>query len=235
MEIRAAVAEDSEECQQWLLECMQRYSSERDVTWQTRQYTDGAELTFSYEGNCDVLFLDIEMPVLNGLETARRIRKMDRNVIIVFVTNMANYAVQGYEVDALDFITKPFSYEAFRFRMDRIVKRVREEKSSAEIILHNVDGCCRIRICDLQYVEVNGHILTYHTDIGTFSQRGTMKQAEAQLSPYGFFRCSQSCLVSLRHIRSIVKDCVIVRETVLPLSRNFKQKLIRALTEFTVR
>lgn len=233
MAIHVAVVDDDQAVHSRISDFLKRYGEEKGVNWNISFFKAGTEFLFQYQAKYDVIMLDIEMPVLNGLDVARRIRKVDGDVTIVFITNMANYAVQGYEVDALDYIVKPFSYEVFRFRIDRIVSRIEKNKKDTPILLNSSDQVYRIHTGDLLYVEVYHHSLVYHTSKGEITVRGSMKEAEALLIPVGFCKCSQSCLINLRFVTKIGKDSVYLKDREIHISRGSKKELIRALAELT--
>ena len=113
--LRIAIVEDEEE----YIKQLQKY---------VRRFSDGNEIVANYSPEFDILLLDIEMPVLDGLNAARKIRKVDEKVVMMFITNVANYAIHGYEVGALDFITKPLTYYTFQLRFQRAVDRARPRR-----------------------------------------------------------------------------------------------------------
>lgn len=232
--LRIAVLEDDQESQRKIQRCMEQYQKENNLAWDVSYFQNGAEFLFAYQADYDMLLMDIEMPVMNGMEVARRIRQEDKNVIIVFVTNMANYAVQGYEVEAMDFIVKPYSYEVFQFRMNRVIRRIEKQKSNQAVILTANDQVYRVLLQDLLYVEVVQHTLIYHTTSGEIALRSSMREAEKALIPHGFCKCSQSYLINLRFVRFVKEDEVNLGETQIHISRGSKKNLIRALTEYTV-
>ena len=184
-------------------------------------FSSGAELLFSGASGYDMLLMDIEMPQMSGMEVARRVRREDQHVAIVFITNMANYALQGYEVEAMDFIVKPYTYEVFQFRMDRVV------------LLTSNDQVYRVLLSELLYVEVAQHTLIYHTEQGEIAVRGSMREAEKALMPYGFCKCSQSYLIHLRFVTRVKDDEVFLNKERIHISRGSKKELIRALAEYT--
>lgn len=233
--IRIAIAEDSREERERIVRFLNRYAREKGLEFEIEAYADGADVVSAYRPGIDMLLLDIEMPVLDGMRTARILREKDRNVIIIFVTNLAQYAIQGYEVEAMDFIVKPLEWGVFSFRMDRILSRFRRRKSAAAAsVTLRADGGAlkRIEIPDLLYVEVSRHQLTYHTTAGEYSTRSTMREAEEELLPHGFCRCNQCYLVNLRYVTAVSDEMVSVGGEQLRISRSKKKELIKALSEY---
>lgn len=235
--IKIAIAEDSAEERARLLRYLNRYEQENNCAFDIQFYENGAAFVNAYQPGIDILLLDIEMPVMDGMRTARIIRERDREVVIVFVTNLAQYAVQGYEVEALDFIVKPLDWNVFAFRMTRILNRLERRQSEAAhsiVIRSEEGGLRRVSIPDLMYIEVSHHTLTYHTATGIFSERGTMRDAENMLLSHGFCRCNQCYLVNLRYVSSVDDDMVTVGGDHLRISRSKKKELVKALSEYMI-
>ena len=111
--IRIALVEDEAEVRAQLQGYVQRHTRQYGTEFVVTEFADGMELLDDYRPVYDVLFLDVEMKHLDGMETARRVRELDKDVIIVFITNMAQYAIGGYAVGALDYVHKPVPYFAF--------------------------------------------------------------------------------------------------------------------------
>lgn len=108
-----AIVEDEKVFAGQLQEFLKKYQKEQDTAFKISVFRDGAEILEHYEPLYDVILLDIEMPRVNGMEAAAKIRQMDGDVVLVFITNMASYAIHGYEVGALDFVMKPITYYPF--------------------------------------------------------------------------------------------------------------------------
>ncbi len=232
--IRIAAAEDRAEERARLKRYLLRYQQENDCPMEAEFYENGEALVGAYRPGTDLLLLDIEMPVLDGMRTARILREKDPEVMIVFITNLAQYAVQGYEVEALDFLVKPLEWSVFSFRMTRILNRIRRRQQEAvqSLTLRTENGSLeRIAAADLLYVEVDRHTLTYHTLKGDCRVRGTMREAEQQLLPHGFCRCNQCYLINQRYVKAVHEDMVTVGNAKLKISRSRKKELIRALSE----
>ena len=112
---RIGIAEDDPSFQKTISEYIERYKKETNIDIQASFFQDGNDLVFKYEPIYDVLLLDIVMPKMKGMDAAREIRKRDQRVLIIFITNMAQYAINGYEVGALDFVLKPIKYFSFSY------------------------------------------------------------------------------------------------------------------------
>ena len=126
--MRLALVDDDAEICSLLRAYVQRYNTEYGTSISTYDFTSGSDLLHHYErGVFDVIFLDIEMPGINGMETATQIRRIDDAVALVFVTHLAQFAVQGYEVQASDYIIKPLSYFDFAMKITRILKTIEGE------------------------------------------------------------------------------------------------------------
>ena len=175
------------------------------------------------------MLMDIEMPGMNGLEVAKKLRSMDNTVVIMFVTRMAKLAVKGYEVDALDFIIKPVDRYAFMLKMSRALSRVTDGNDKLFI---RVDGdVVSIRINTLRYAETDGHYVVYHTSDGAYREYTSLKSVEQRVGA-GFARCNSCYLVNLRFVTGVRKNKVVVGGDELPISRPKKHSFMDALTAF---
>ena len=116
--LRVAIAEDNPKDRERLQSFLKQYETEKNTQIEIAEYTDGSKLLEQYRPCYDVIFLDVEMPEMDGMKAAEKIREMDEEVILIFITNMAKYAIRGYQVQALDYVLKPVKYEAFSVKMD---------------------------------------------------------------------------------------------------------------------
>lgn len=123
--MRIAIVEDEKAYRNTLLEYLRQFQEESGMDIEVKEYENGNLIMWDYRPYYDAVFMDIEMPGMDGMEAARCIRKVDEQVIIVFITNVARYAVQGYEVGALDFIVKPVTYTSFKMKMQKIANSAR--------------------------------------------------------------------------------------------------------------
>ena len=226
---RIAVVDNSSSAAERMLSFLQRYQQQHNIIFQISFFPDGAKLMENYRPIYDIIFLDIEMPGKDGMTTAREIREIDQDVILVFVTRMAQYAVDGYQVRALDYLVKPINYSAFEMRMNLLLERLpsREEKS---ILVSTKDGVRKVKTSRLIYVEVNKHKLIYHTEDGDFETSDSMKRVEEELSGQFFERCDNSFLVNLRHVTWVGQKELVAGGCQLKLARTRRKTFLQALT-----
>ena len=226
--LRTAIVEDEDAAARDLEECLKRYCGKRGITCSTERFRDGRAFLEQYSPRYDLIFMDIRMPEVDGMAAAQRLRELDRVTALVFVTSMVQYAVKGYEVEALDFIVKPVRYPSFEMKMRRILQAV-DLKKGREVLL-SVGGTVRVLTSSsIYYVEVMDHDLTYHTSQGDVTVRGKLCAVEQQLPREVFFRCSTSYLINLQHVRQLTGDTVLVGDRELRVSRGRKKELMAAL------
>lgn len=202
--LHVAIVDDDEKIADLMKSFLKQYTDERKTVFSVECYSDPADFLSVYgNGDCyDMIFLDIELPGMNGMDVARKIRDIDIDVALVFVTNMRQYAIKGYEVDADDFIVKPVSYYDFAMKLDRVLRKI-EKKETVKIAV-NCDGVVKyLPIDTIRYVEVARHRLTYHTDEGILETRGSLNKIEELFLENNFSRCNNYCLVNLRYVTGI--------------------------------
>lgn len=230
--VKAVIVEDDAKAIEILSCFLKRFSEENQEVFSVSQFTNGRDFLDSYKGNVDIVFMDIQLPLLNGMEVAKRLRQHDPDVCIVFITNMAQYAIKGYEVAARDFILKPLQYVDFSYRMKKVISYCKS-MDQKEIILKDKTGFRRIKLRDIYYVEIMSHTVTYHTANGDFSYRGSMKKTMEQLGGSKMFACcSQSYLVNLRHIDGLRNNTVYIHGCELRISRSKRESFMAQLMDY---
>lgn len=216
--LKISIIEDEPSAQEVLKTYLEKYGKEKGAEFDISCYGDALSFLESYKKGSDIIFMDIELPNLNGMDAAMRLRESDNTAVLIFVTNMAQFAVKGYEADALDFVVKPVSYPAFSMKMDKALRAV--GNSAARSINITLPGrVVRLDIRQLRYVEVMGHKLYYHTETETFEGRGSMNAEEQRLKEYNFMRCNSCYLVNPIQVKQVGRDGVEMHGgDVLPIS-----------------
>ena len=228
--IRVAIVEDEDKEAALLEEYLQRYGKKYGETFSSVRYTNAVDFLTGYRSEYDIVFMDIELRLMDGMDACFKLREMDQKINIIFVNNMAQYAVKGYEVQAFYYIVKPISYYNLESCLGRAIKQI-GLNGDDEIRLSLQKGVVRIRVSRLYYVEVAGHHLIWHTQDGNFENSGTLKAAESKL-PAGFSRCNNCYLVNLRHVTGIDGYEVKVGEDTLAVSHARRKPFLHDLNEY---
>ncbi len=230
--LNVAIVEDDPSEAELIQKHLRRYTEQTEKTFHTEWYKDAEEFLNFYKTEYDVVFMDIELPGINGMDAAQRLRAMDSIVIIIFVTNMKQFACDGYAVDALDFIVKPAMYSRFSAVMDRVFKKLPAGDQDDEITIRTVDGMKRLAKSDILYVEIQSHRVIFHTEDSSYSIFGTMKKVKEQFPQDRFALCNSGYLVNLRYVEAIEGDTVIVRSRPLKISRPKRKSFLDALSAY---
>lgn len=230
--LHIAVVEDEDLYAGQIEDYLRQYSRERGILIRTERFRDGDEIAEDYKGGFDIILMDIQMQFMDGMTAAEQIRKMDQKVVIMFITNMTEYAIRGYEVAAIDYVVKPVEYISFARKMDRAASMVKTGHNYLSV--QTEGGLRKLDLERIMYVEVRDHTMIYHTETEDIQAKGrsSMKEVEEAIAPYGFFRCSNCALVNLKWVDG-VKDglCTVGTETV-PVSRTRKKAFMNALVQY---
>jgi DNA-binding LytR/AlgR family response regulator len=126
--VQVAIVEDDFITQKLLREYLHRYGAKHKEAFEIFTFYDGQEIVENYQPKFDIILLDVKMEKMDGFSAAKHIRTVDNDVILIFITNMGQYAIKGYEVDALSYLLKPVSYFAFSQELKRSLKRIAKRK-----------------------------------------------------------------------------------------------------------
>ncbi len=225
------IVDDDRSAREDLKKCLGYYSEKYSYDFSVREFEDGDTFLVKYEPGCDVVFMDIEMPGTDGLETARQLRRMDRQVVIVFVTNIAQYAINGYEVEALDYIVKPVDRYAFSMKMQRVVARAVQNRDGL-VPVSGSGGTVMVKTGSVMFVEANGHYTVYHTAEGDYTEYITIKGAAAKLGKPQFAWIGRSCFVNMKYIDAVNGDFVSIGKSRLLISRMQKKEFLERFTDY---
>lgn len=229
--IRIAIVDDDTRSVEQLKEYLNRYQKEQNEVLSILSFSDGDEIALNYKAEYDIILLDIEMKFMDGMTAAQLIRKKDPEVAIIFITNMAQYAIKGYTVNATDYVLKPVSYFSFSQRLYKVIGRI-NQNGKKFMAIGVKGGTVKLYLSDIYYIESQGHRLIFHTlteDHVTFS---AMKDIEEKLKNMNFFRCNKGYLLNLEHVDGVQDGCVIVKGEHLPISRTRKKEFMEELTNY---
>ena len=225
--IRIAIVEDAAFDRQVLRDCLREYGQETGTELQITEFTGGSAFLEQYPEDLDLIFMDIMMDGLDGLTTARKLRRRDDKVLLVFVTSMLQYAVQGYSVDAMDFIVKPVTYTGLKLCMDRVVRRL-NETAPVRLRFTNREGTHSVDAAEICYIESLEHKIVVHTVQGEIQSDMSLAAAEKMVKALPFFRCHVSYLVNLRYVDRVSGNDVWVNGDRLAISRYRRKDFLEA-------
>lgn len=230
--IRIAIVEDDSAHCRLLSEYLRKYEVEYSENFDITTYTDGSLIIDDYQSQFDIILMDIEMKMMDGMSAAEIIRRNDKEVVIIFITYTPQYAIRGYEVEALDYIVKPISYFAFSQRLKRAIIRMKKREQK-KIIINVKGGIVRLNTSSVYYIESQGHNIIYHTSQGEYVTSGTIKASEEALAGVHFFRGSKWYLINLQQVDGLEDGCARLKcGKLVPLSRGKKKAFMEALAQY---
>ena len=229
--LQIAIVDDEEQAADSLRQMLERYDAEHRCAFTIHYYKNAIVFLTNYQPVFDLVFFDIQMPHMDGLEAARQLREKDSETMLVFVTNMANLAVKGYQVQAFEFLVKPLDYSLLSIKLGRMLEALTTRRRDKLIISSEGSQIC-LPSCEIYYVEVQNHRLIYHTASGDYPVYGSLAAAEKQLEGRGFSLCNNCYLVNLQHVQRVYKHTVTVMGTELPISHPRRKPFLNALNEY---
>ena len=229
--IRIAMVEDEAAVREQLQGYIQRYTRQYGTEFTVTEFSDGVEILDACRPVYDIVLLDVEMKHLDGMETARRIRELDRDVVLLFITNMAQYAIKGYAVGALDYLLKPVPYFAFSQQLQKAEEKLRR-RARHYLAVPVEGGLRRLDTAQIYYMESEGHRVHFYTEEGEFSAPGALKTFEEKLADLPFARCNSGYLVNLAQVKSVQQGLAQVGPYELQVSRPKRKSFLAALADY---
>ena len=227
-----AVVDDNLNDRKMILDYLSQFFNESGEDYTTSTFEDGVSFLNDYSFSYDFIIFDIDMPQISGIDTAKELRKKDSNVTIMFVTNMPQYALEGYSVEAVDYVLKPLSYPDFRLKMKKATRYILRNSVKKVTINTTEEGLITVDSSDIYYVESKLHYIYYHTKKGIYKMRAKLTEVEDILLPYHFARSGGSFLINLAYLEKIDGNEIVVAGETLPLSRRMKASLMSAFTKY---
>lgn len=230
--IHIAICDDEKDFVQHLTGLIEHYSKESGEQVKVTPYYDGMDLIEKYDPSIDLIFLDIQMRLLDGLHTAERLRQMDRSVGIIFLTTLTQYGLEGYKYQATNYIIKPLKYARLKSELDRFIGRRRRDEVPS-IVITNDSGKYKVPLKSIRYVETFKRNLLFHTEQEEIISYRSMKEMEQELSDRDFVRCHTSYLVNLFYIKGVKKlDIELISGEHIPVSQPKRKEFMEKLTEY---
>lgn len=229
--MKIAIVDDQSRDVIHLEKYFKKYFLEIERDYQVETFSDATSFLTSYTPDFDFVIFDIDMPEINGIDAAKQLRETDPDIVLMFVTNMPQYALDGYSVDAIDYVLKPLSYPDFRLKMQKAMRYIVQDQDP-RISINTVNGYRCFHASDIYYIESQLHYLIYHTKNGEFKTRSTLNDIETKLTPCHFARCSVSYLINLKYLESIHGHNILVQGTLLRISRTKKNAFLSTFTKY---
>ena len=190
------------------------------------------DLIEKYDPSIDLIFLDIQMRLLDGLHTAERLRQMDENVGLIFLTTLTQYGLEGYKYQATNYIIKPLKYVRLKAELDRFLEH-RKRDDTPSLVIANDTGKYKVPLKSIRFVETFNRNLMFHTEQEKIISYKSMKEAERELSDKGFVRCHTSYLVNLFYIKGVKKlDIELITGDHIPVSQPKRKEFMEKLTDY---
>lgn len=226
------ICDDEQTFAEELKEMIEQYARETDIELRVTLFQNGRELTDSDTIQLDLIFLDIRMDVMNGLEAAKRIRAKDGKVSIIFLTSLTRYALVGYEYQAVNYIIKPITYARLKRELDRWLESYRREDKKY-ILVVNEDGRHRVDLSSLHYLETYNRNVKLHTDDGEIISYKKMKELEEELEDARFIRCHSGYLVNPFFVKRVGKlEITLTDGEVIPISQPKRKAVMEKLADY---
>jgi len=175
--------------------------------------------------------MDIQMKRIDGMTAAEKIRALDEHVVIIFITNIVQYAVKGYSVRAFDFIVKPIDYDAFVNKLEPAITHIQKQET-ATVCLKLVSGFTVFKLDEIVCIELISRKLFIHTLDNSYQCNDTLQGIEEALNDGRFYRCHASFLVNLQHVKKINSKDLLTRDKRIPISRQRHKGLLDALAKY---
>ncbi len=228
--LRIAIVDDDQADSAALLSLVTDFFQKNDLAYMSRIFDAPLDFIRSTE-NYDIVFMDIRMEKLDGLEVARIMRKINTDSVLVFVTQMAQLAIKGYEVDALDFIVKPATQFSINYVLSKALTRL-DNVSSTIFALKTTEGIVSLSSNDITYVEVFDHRLAYHTTKGTYEARGRLSDVVQKLDSKRFIMCNRSFVVNLRYVSSVCSEYLVVDGKKIYISKSHSKEIMKHFSNY---
>lgn len=250
-QVRIAIVEDEAPHAELLQQHIEDWQRQQEVVeLHLRRFCHAAEFLFAWEEESyDMIFLDIQMPGINGMETARKIRETDGGVKLVFTTGITDYLQEGYEVEAVRYLLKPITREKVWQCLDKLLQ---DPAPSPQLLFQTLEGVVKIPEQEIEYLEARGHYTVCHLRSGR-EKAGMHREAAGahrdpaeeiqlkesfnalceKLAQSPFVRCHRSYLCNIARIYRVERTEILLESGgSIPISRRMYEPVVKAFISY---
>ncbi len=228
---KIAIIEDEYDMSNDLKKHVEMFFNQHEKNISIDIFDNAVKFLDKYKTGYNLVFMDINLPYMNGIEASEKLRQKDPMVIIVFVTSLAQYAIEGYKVHAFDYVLKPVNYYNFALTLERILPHLKNNDKSI-VIYTNKTSFKKILIDRIKYIEINNHKLIFHTLDGDYETHGALNDYVDMLKDDYFELCNRCYLINLKMVSQVTPDSVIIDDESLLISRPKRKQFLHVLNEF---
>lgn len=232
--VSIGICDDSEIELTILKNFIDKHFLERKLEYTIYSFTSGEELVSYYqEHTLDLLFLDIYMKQLDGIETGRAIRTLDTRVEIIFCTASSSYALESYDLLASGYLVKPFDPDKMRILLEKFIESRPQAEHKHLVVKSNYNNRV-IELDDIVHIESDDKVLMIHTTDGEeIRTYGKLNEIEQELDTPNFLRCHQSFIINMTHIKSVDEnDFVTDNGDLVPIRKREIRKIKNEYLEY---
>lgn len=225
MAYRAAIVDDNSTDAEYVQSILKAWAQDRQAGVQAERFASAESFLFRYADDkaWDILLLDIEMGAMDGVSLARRIRRENESVQIVFITGFPDFMAEGYDVSALHYLMKPVAKEKLFGVLDKAGANLGKNKKQLVISFDRRTEL--VPLSRITYIEAQKQYVVVHTDANAYRMKLSLADTEKELDEY-FFKCQRSFIVNLRYVLRIGRDSVVLKNGAeVPISRGTAQKI----------
>lgn len=233
--MQIAICDDEQKSREQLAKLIKNWACDQNAEIDLSYYGSAEEFTMSWpEIPCDLIFLDIKMKNMNGMQLAETIRKRDAKIMIVFVTGFSQYSISGYNVDALNYLTKPISTAKLLQTLDK-AHMIYSSRKNSFFIATKEKTLCKVFFDDIYSISMSAHYACIFTADASYKIRKSAKELDEMLPKY-FVRCHRSHTVNIFKVERIRgNSLVLLNQEELPLSRNHAKQVKDAFVNLQAR
>ena len=220
--MKIAICEDQAVQVNLLNNKIKKWANDYDIEVTINNFTTAESFLFEWEDydKYDIIFLDIKLGKISGVELSNIIREKNKNVDIVFVTGFFKYALHGYKVGALQYLMKPIKISDLYFCLNKTQERISNKNDKYMMILETPKKYIKLNCNEIHYCIMFSPYIDIHKSSEKITVRKKISELEREIPSKYFIRCHRSYIVNLKYVKSITKDSVVLESGIrIPISR----------------